>query len=314
MRQLVGRSPDAATRRATTETYGRTDRRLQALQWLQSIPNLAEQVGAAAASDSFKVVISERNARLFKKGIDGYWKPYLLDAGKFVENVNLERIAPDKIAALSNILLSINMASVAASLDEIRASVHDLSILQSNLVRGETYGSVSALRQASVLTDPAERREGMLDTCRILGFLLVKLGAQIKSHGAAMHDAKTGLFDGFISNGLEKAEAKWEEVKRDLNVMKLGLAALINAYTDLGEPTAAGVALQDVLVSLHSADFKMIGKKARLIKLSQKAEAPEEVVTRFIESIERIDVLCRTDLVEHSSSLELEFTPGELTA
>ncbi len=93
--------------------------RLVALRLLSSLPELTGVIRKLTPGETFRVVLSAKNAHLFQMAADGTHKPYLRDAGRFVENVDLVRVGPDFAGAVLNLSLMMNMAMIAARLDAI---------------------------------------------------------------------------------------------------------------------------------------------------------------------------------------------------
>ena len=259
------------------------------LRFLQHVPHLADGLRKFAPSDAFRVVMSAENAKFFKKAADGTYKPFLRDGGRFVENVDLKRMSPDYLGAASNILLSLNMAAIAADLNTIKIGIRDLGSLMSNTARGEVSGAISAVRQAKALTDATEQRRETLGACRDLSIQLGKLAGQLKAHCSAMPEPKTGILDGFFGSGLDDADAKWREVEDDLIVIKDGLATVLQTYSELGEPGAAREALDGILKGLRDANLADAARKARLVRVSAERAAPETIIRRITKAITAID-------------------------
>lgn len=268
---------------------GASGARDQLLLFLQHVPNLADGLKRFAPSDAFRVIMSAENAKFFKQAADGTYKPFLHDGRKFVENVDLKRISPDYLGAASNILLSLNMAAIAADLNTIKIGVRDLGSLMSNTARGEVSGAVSALRQAKALTDATEQRRETLGACRDVSVQLGKLVGQLKAHCSAMPEPKTGILDGFFGSGLDDADAKWREVEDDLFVLKDGLTNLLQTYSELGEPGAAREALDGILKGLRDANLTEAARKARLVRISAERVAPETIIKRLTQALSAID-------------------------
>ena len=259
------------------------------LQFLQHVPHLAEGLRKFAPSDAFRVIMSAENAKFFKQAADGTYKPFLHDGRKFIENVDLKRISPDYLGAASNVLLSLNMAAIAADLNTIKIGVRDLGRLMSNTARGEVSGAISAVRQAKALIDATEQRRETLGASRDLSIQLGKLAGQLKAHCGAMPEPKTGILDGFFGSGLDDADAKWREVEDDVLVLKDGLATLLQAYSELGEPGAAREALDGILKGLSDANLADAARKARLVRVSAGREPPETILKRLTHAVTAID-------------------------
>lgn len=263
--------------------------RHQIVRLVQHLPGFSDAVRKLSSSDTFRVLISEGNVHLFKQAADGTYKPYLRDGRYFVENVDLVKTAPDYAGAVANLLLMINMASIAADLQAIKAEVRDINQLISNKTRGTANGAMSALRQARALSDPSERRQRMLSACSDLAVELHGLAGQLKAHARAMPDEKTGFFDGFFGSGLDDAKAKYAEVELDIAVLKEGSAALLRAYAELGEVGAVRTALLDIAREVGSASLNDACRKARLVPVNSTGIAPELILKSFNDAILAIE-------------------------
>lgn len=268
---------------------GASGARDQLLRFLQHMPNLADCLKGFAPSDAFRVIVSAENAKFFKQAADGNFKTFLHDGKHFVGNVELKRISPDYLSAASNILLSFNMAAIASDLNTIKIGVRDLGSLMSNTSRGEVSGAISAVRQAKALTIATEQRRETLGACRDLSVQLGMLAGQLKAHCSAMPEPKTGILDGFFGSGLDDADARWREVEDDLFVLKDGLSALLQTYSELGEGGAAREALDGILKGLRDANLTDAARKARLVKISAERAAPETIIKRFTQALTAID-------------------------
>jgi hypothetical protein len=242
-----------------------------------------------SAGEAFRVVLTPENAHLFKQAPDGFYKPFLRDAGKFVENVDLEKLSPDYAGAIANLLLTVNMAAIAADLSAIKLGVRDLGKLVSDSTRGEAHGAISAVKQAIALKDADDRRQHCLAACRALSIHIGKLAGQIKAHATAMPEPHTGFFDGFFTSGLEDADAKWNEVEDDLAILKEGVVTLLRTYIELGEPGAAQAALRGLSRQIEDANLTEIRRKARLARVPSQGLAPEVIVGNFAKAITAID-------------------------
>ncbi len=285
--------------------------RSRLIEAFQHLPRLADVIRKAAASDSFRVVMSAENASLFKQGADGYWKPYLHNGGKFVENVNLEKISPDYAGMVSNIVMSVNMAAIAADLAAIKEDVRDIAVLIGSSARGEVEGAVGAVHQAKALQSPVERRHHTLDSCRTLSVSLGKLVGQLKAHSEAMPKPMSSWLEGFTGSGIGTAEAKWGEVYKDLQCLKDGLVVLLEAYGELGEGQAAKTALKTIIGGLQQANLPEVAKRARLVRVQPGMLAPEVLIKRFGEAVGRL-----TDIVLSSPmnlpSIAMDISQSEM--
>lgn len=248
------------------------------IRCLQHVPNVAEGLKKLAPSDTFRVIMSPENAKFFKKATDGTYKPFLHNGKMFVENVNLKEVSPDLLSAACSLLLTVNMAAIAADLNAIKIGVRDLGTLIADSARGEVNGAISSLQQAKALGDLSEQRRETLAACRALSITLGKLAGQLKAHCGAMPEPKTGILDGFFGSGLDEADAKWREVEPDLLLLRDGVSALLETYGELGEPGAAREALTGVLKAVVDADLPNAARKARLVRLSQGSLPAEKVV------------------------------------
>lgn len=286
--------------------------RIQIIRWLQHLPHITDGLKKLAPSDTFRVIMSPENAKFFKQAADGSYKPFLRNGGKFVENVDLRKVSPDHLGAASSLLLSVNMAAIAADLNAIKMGVHDLSALISDSLRGEVYGTISAVRQAKALRDPTERRRETLGACRDLSTQLGKLSGQLKAHVNAMPEPKTGIFDGFLGSGLNEADAKWREVEQDLLLLRDGLTTLLGTYNEIGEPGAARQALSGILKALRSVDLPNAARKARLVRMPAASLAPEAVIRKIFHAAATIEQRFLEHEVPLLLPVVLDIKPEEL--
>lgn len=270
--------------------------REQVLQYLRRVPGFVKTAQKFIHSDGYRVLVSEQNAHLFKRAADGTFKPFLREGGRFVENVDLVKIGPDYVSAISNLISTINMAAIARELSSIKAGIIDITILLANVQRGQVRGARLALGQARELSDPTERRREMLAACRGLITGLGSLTGQLKSHIGQMPKAETGFFDGFFSSGLDEAEAKYQQVRYDIAVIKDGIADLMHAYGELKEPAAARKVMSDIMLGLEEASLPTAICRARLIPKPQNDVAPESFLRSFNNVMEMMNarVLCFT--------------------
>lgn len=269
--------------------------RTDIIEFLQHLPNLMGSLKSFAPSDSFRVIISAENAHLFRQAAAGTYKPFLRDGGKFVENVSLKKLPPDTLGAVSNLLMTANMAAIAADLSAIKIDVRDLGKLLSDTTRGGVSGAINSVEQARASADATERRRETLGACRDLSAQLGVLTGQLKAHAAAMPEAETRIFHGFFGSGLDEVDAKWREVEADLVLLKDGLRTVLSTYSRLNEPASARVALSGFIKGLKSVNLTKAAQKARLVPLRKQNPpreqnmAPEEVILMFARAVENLD-------------------------
>jgi hypothetical protein len=132
--------------------------RKHVLRLLANIPIFMDTVRKLSRSDVFRVVMTKGNAYFFKQGADGFYKPYLHNGKHFVENVDLMRVSPDYVGAVSNVALMANMAAIAAKLEAIEVGVRNVARLVADTQRGRVKGAIHALTLARALADSVERR------------------------------------------------------------------------------------------------------------------------------------------------------------
>ena len=221
--------------------------RQRVLRLLANVPTFVDAVRKLSAGDVFRVVMSKENAHLFKQGVDGAYKPFLHNGKHFVENVDLMRVSPDYVGAVSNVALMVNMAAIAAKLEAIEVGVRNIARLMADTQRGRVKGALDALALARALADLAERRTQMISAGRHVVIELGALTGQLRAHIAAMPKETTGLLDGFFGSGFADANAAYEQVEDDVVLLIDGVRALLRTYQDLEEPAVAREAIGRIL-------------------------------------------------------------------
>jgi hypothetical protein len=248
------------------------------------MPMITDAVGKMKPGDTFRVIMSKENAHLFKQGADGLYKPFLHDGKKFVGNVDLARVSPDYVGALSNIALMVNMATIAAKLEAIEAGVRNIAHLVADTQRGRVRGAIDALALACALSGPAERRTQMISAS---GNLVVELGAlagQLRAHINAMPKETTGLLDGFFGSGFGEAKEAYDQVHEDVGLLIEGIRDLLRTYQDLGEAEVAREALSRILGGVKQAGLPEAIRKVRLLPFSAQV-APEAFLSSFLDAV-----------------------------
>lgn len=124
--------------------------RLLDLDLLRNVPTFLDAVRKLPPGQVFRVVMSKENAHLFQKGVNGAYKPFPHNGKHFVENVDLMRVLPDYVSAVSNIALIVNMATLAAKLDAIETGVRDMARLMADTQRGRVKGALDALAREAI--------------------------------------------------------------------------------------------------------------------------------------------------------------------
>ena len=122
----------------------------------------------------------------FKRGADGAYKPFLHNGKHFVENVDLIRVSPDYVGAVSDVALMVNMAAFEVKLEAIEVSVRNIARLMADTQRGRVKGALDALAMTRALADPAERQTQMISAARGVVIELGALTGQLRAHIVAM--------------------------------------------------------------------------------------------------------------------------------
>jgi hypothetical protein len=266
----------------------------------------------ATAQDAFRVIMNPENAHLFKQGADGYWKPYLREANRFVENVDLEKIPPDRLTAVSDILFLVNMAAMAADISAIRIGIDNLQSLISETTRGQVKGNLAVINSIKDLNDPNERRREMLAASRNLAASLGALVGQLKAHVAAMPEPRTGIMDGFFESGLDDADSKYHEVMADIWMLRDGLAALLQSYAGLGEASVARAMLSEISKAMKEARLDEAIRKARLVRIPKGGEPPENAPRAFNMALLQIETRLAAVGTSDQFAISVDLTSEEL--
>jgi len=290
--------------------------RQRALRLLSNFPTVLDAARKLSAGDHFRVVMSSENVHFFKKAADGFYKPYLHNGKRFVENVNLTRVSPDYLGALSNIVLLANMAAISAKLDAIEVIVRNIERLLADTQRGRVNGALNALALARALSNPVERRIQMISRA---GDLVAELGAltgQLRAHIAAMPEEPTRRVDRLpfiFGNRLTHANAAYEQVQYDVGLLNEGVRALLQTYLEVGEPAVAKEAVARMIIGLREANLSNAICKARLVRASTTTSgAPTLYLTKFLDAV----TLMESKLLKISQSspppIVVHVTPEEL--
>jgi phosphoglycolate phosphatase-like HAD superfamily hydrolase len=282
------------------------------LRLLANLPTFADAVRKLSAGEVFRVVMSKENAYLFKQGADGAWKPYLRKGKHFVENVDLIKVSPDYIGAISNVALMVNMAAIAAKLETIEVGVRNIARLMADTQRGRVKGALDALALSRALADPAERRTQMISASRDVAIELRALTTgQLRAHIAAMPEKQTGVFEGFRGNGLAAAKAAYEQVEDDVGLLIDGVRELLRTYQYLDEPAVATEAIDRILDGVKQAGLTDAIRKARLVPI-QGAVVAELHLGSFFDAVTVMDTnLCRLNEPDRPL-IVMDFKPEEL--
>ncbi len=256
---------------------------------LGKMPILIEAVRKMAPGEMFRVVMNPEHAYLFRQAIDGAYKPFLHNGKKFVENVDLFRIPSDYVGGILNIVLMVNLASIAARLGAIEVGVRNIARLIADTQRGKVKGALNALALARLFSDPTERR---VETISAAQHLVIELGAligQLRSHINAMPNEATGWFDGFWNRGFKDAEIAHEKVKDDVVLLIDGIHDLLFTYHDLKETDVAKNALSRIVEGVKQAGLNDAIRKARLLPVLSKTQVPEAYLESFVEVLNYMD-------------------------
>lgn len=281
------------------------------LRLLAGIPGVVEAVRTASAGQTFRAVMSEKNAHLFRQAADGYYKMPLHNGTSIVENVKLKAISPDYAKSIADLSLSITLAAIVAKLDAIQAGIGELATKVANIVRGETLGTLDALASAAAMTDPVERRHHMLGRCLDVETALGKLAGQLRSHVGAMPSSETHWLSGLFNDGLSKASSAYAEVEQDMAVFAKGLRELMHAVRELDESEMAKVWMHRIAERLEEAALPSAVNRARLVPMPAKGLGPEERLAMFLPLITDLNSKAFGNGV---TPLTIEFDPVELQA
>jgi hypothetical protein len=286
--------------------------RQRVLSVLAKVPVFVNVLSKLAAGDVFRVVMSKENAHLFKQGVDGVYKPFLHNGKHFVENVDLIRISPDYVRAVSDVALTVSMAAFEAKLEAIEVGVRNIEHLMADTQRGRVKGALDALALTRALADPAERRAQMISAGRGIVVELGALAGQLRAHIAAMPKETTGVLDGFFGSGFANAIAAYEQVKDDVVLLIDGARALLRTYQDLEEPAVAREAVDRILDGIKQAGLPDAIRKARLLPFPAAVPAPELFLGSFLDAA----IVMETNLlrIDHSKRplLAMDIKPEEL--
>jgi hypothetical protein len=287
--------------------------RKAALKVIFSIPDIAVKLRSISAGETFRVVISKENARLFKQAADGYYKPYLLDGRKFVENVNLAKIPVDYVGAASNVLMMVNMQAISAKLDAILVGVENVARIVEESQRGRLIGALNALAAATALNDPTDRRREMLSATRDIVTELGAVSGQLKAHIAEMPKESTGLLDGIFGTGFDEAQVLFKKVAEDVSLLVESFKKLLLAYKDLGEYEAAKQALAGLIEQLNAAGLKDAIRKSRLLPVSKNVAVPEEFLRSFFDVVSDMKNYFISSDQRAENDIVIDLGPEDLT-
>ena len=283
------------------------------LNLLRKVPELVHIARNLAGGDVFRVVMSEKNAHLFKQAKDGTWKPFLRDSKGFVENVDLVKAPPDFARAVSDLNLMVNLAAIAAKLETIQRGIDNIQNVIANTQRGKVKGSLDGLALAREFSLPAERRLKMIDACQDIVIELGGLVGQLHSHTESMPNETTGFFEGFFGSKQAEAGKAYQQVQADVDLLTVGVGQLLRAYEELGEPTVARTALAQVVGRLKEVRLSEAVRKARLLPYSRAGVSPEDRLAMFQE----VFTLLQTRIVARRQDgyalLSVDVRPEELT-
>lgn len=279
------------------------------LRLLAGVPGVVEAVRTASAGQTFRAVMSEKNAHLFKRTADGFHKTALHNGKHIVENVKLKEVFPDYAKSFSDLSLSMTLAAIVAKLDDIRAAIGRVETLIADANRGEVLGALDALASADALTDAAERRHHLLGRCLDVETALGKLAGQLKSHVGAMPNLEAPWLAGPFGDGLAEASAAYAEVEQDVAVFAKGLRELMHALRELNEPEMAKTWMRRMAARLEDVALPDAIARARLVPMPATGLGPEERLAFLLPLV--------TDLGSQAcepAPITVEFTATELLA
>lgn len=291
-----------------------TQKRGKLLDVLSHVPNLLDIGRKVMPTDTFRVVMSERNAHLFHQAVDGTWKPVLRGgSGQIREHASLVSVGPDLLNVASNVVLAVAMAAVARKLAAIEAKVDQLGVTITNLQHGRLQGANAALTVTRGISDARERRSQMLNACLQLQVELLATTGLLKSHISAMPEGTTGRLQGLFGGGFKQAELQFEVVQEDVVVIGKAMAAMLEAYSDLEERAAAEAALTQTVSALQSAGLQSAVRKARLLPAKPGLPPPEGNLAHLAAATTTIsDTLLGEDRAT-MLGVSLDFSPSELS-
>jgi hypothetical protein len=288
-------------------------KRSEVLGLLSRVPALIDTVKKLGSSETFRVVMSEKNAHLFKQAADGTWKPVLREGGKIAEHVDLVRMGPEFIGAASNVLLTVNMAAIASKLAAIEAKVDHLGNLTVFTQRSRVQGVLDSLALACALSNPIERRSQMLIACGNVMAEVIATSGQLKSHIMAMPNETTGWFDGIFDTNFEAATAAFKPVREDMQAIADGTSALLTVYAELNEPAVAREALARVVTAVQAAGMDDAIRKARLLPVSKGSIAPEASLKVFAAAVDDVSNRLLSCDSRNELAISVDLRPGELS-
>jgi hypothetical protein len=283
-----------------------------ALDIISRMPSLVASIRRLSKGSVFRVVMSEKNAHLFKQGKDGFWKPFLHDGKKFKENVNLAKVPPDCGQMVTDLALQVNMAVIAIKLEAIEIGVQNIARLIANTQRGKVKGRLDALAAAQALVDPVERRGQMISACRELIAEVGALTGQLKSHVIAMPTETTGLLDGFFGSGLDRAKSAYEEVEYDVSALIQAVNAFLSACRYIREAAFAREALTRIISGLKEASLSDGARKARLVPVANQGIPPEQQLMNFLDAVELMDHRLLVSSKPGQALISLDVEGGDL--
>lgn len=283
------------------------------LALMQHFPNVADAVRKLATDDTFRVVMSSKNADLFHRLADGTYPSVLRDAsGHIAEHTHLVKTGMDLFSAAPNIILSVAMATIAHKLSVIDAKLDHVTQLLIQTNRGELRGKITALASARRRSIPSERRASVFAACHDLVAQLPASIGQLRALIAAMPEAKTGLFEGLLGSGFAKAQKAYREVQDEMQIILHGTRGLLDAYAELDEPDAAREALRGLVAEIQAAGLPDAIRKARLLPAKPGQPPPEAALDQFRGGVALIGSTILADDPAEEVHLSMDFQPREL--
>ncbi len=289
------------------------DRREKLLGLVQHFPNVLDAIRKVSPADTFRVVMSGKNAHLFQQAADGTYPPVLRIAnGRIQEHTHLVQTGVNVFSAVPNLILSVAMATIAHKLSVIDTKLEHLTQLLTVTQRGRLQGQLIALAVAQRMSVATERRAATLSACHDLVREVPASIGQLRALIAAMPEAKTGFFEGLLGSGFVKAERAYRAVQDEMQVIVHSTRALLEAYAELDEPDAAREALQLLVAEALGAGLPAAIGKARLLPARLGQPAPETNLEQFKGGMALIGATILTNNPEADLFVSIDLQPREL--
>lgn len=289
------------------------ERREKLLGLVQHFPNVLDAIRKVAPTDTYRVLMSSKNAHLFQQAADGTYPSVLRVAnGRIQEHTRLIQSGVDVFSAVPNLILSVAMATIAHKLAVIDAKLEHITQLLIMTQRGRLQGQLIALAVARRMSIATERRAAMLSACHDLVRELPASIGQLRALIEAMPEAKTGIFEGLLGSGFAKAEKAYRAVQDEVRVIVHATRALLDAYAELDEPEAAREALQFLVAEVSGARLANAISKARLLPAKPGQPPPEAMLEHFKEGMALIGATILANDPDAELFVSIDLQPREL--